>query len=277
MIKAELKNNKGLIHKMTHFAQQNGGTSVAAVSSLMSAGIQIGMAFIFIIVLVFIVSLIKTAYVNSEKNKLMTVTLINGTVNSRKKFIQISSDPESVNYIPIARSTNAEKGIEFTYMFWMFVDDFNYKSGYWKHVMHKGNTTSWPDRCPGVWLAPDKNDMYIYYNTFAKIDNHIVVEGIPINKWIHVALVAHDINFDVYINGNLKSRDVLTSPIKQNYGDVFFNQYAGFSGYLSNASYSAYALSYLELSAHINAGVSQKACIDTGDAPPYFDQRWYLG
>ena len=248
----------------------------AVFDSLVNFGMQIGAAFIFIVLLVIIVGLIKSSFINNEKKKLMTVTLIDGTVNSRKKFIQISSDPESMNFIPIARSNNAERGIEFTYMFWIFIDDFNYKLGLWKHVMHKGNSTSWPDRCPGVWIAPDKNDMYIYYNTFAKIDNHVIVEEIPLNKWMHVALIAHDINFDVYINGNLKSRDVLDSPIKQNYGDIFFNQYNGFSGYLSNVYYSSYAISYSELSNHINKGVSQKACIDTGDAPPYFDQRWYL-
>jgi hypothetical protein len=38
----------------------------------------------------------------------------------------------------------------------------------------------------------------------------------------------------------------------------------------------ASAISYLELSNHINKGISTKACVDTGEAPPYFDKRWYL-
>ena len=237
---------------------------------------QIGMALVFIIIIIILVSIIKNIYLTMKRNALLNVLLIDGTVNARKKFIQISQDPDNMNYIPIARSSNEDKGIEFTYMFWIFIDDWNYKSGSWKHVMHKGSPNSWPDRCPGVWIAPDKNDMYIYYNTFDKIDNHVIIEGIPLNKWIHVALIAHDINFDVYINGNLKSRDILKSPIKQNYGDIYFNQYNGFSGYLANVQYMASAISYLELSNHINKGISTKACVDTGEAPPYFDKRWYL-
>jgi hypothetical protein len=244
-------------------------------STISSIALQLGLFIILAIVLIIVVNIVKNIYLNYKINKLTNVKLINGTVNSRKQQIHISQDPTDSTYIPIARSMNKQNGIEFTYMLWMFIDDWNYKAGAWKHVMHKGNSLAWPTRCPGIWIAENTNDLYIYINTFAKIDEHVVVQGIPINKWMHIALVASANNFDVYINGSLKNRIVLKSPIKQNYGDIFFNQNGGFSGYLSNVNYYAYATPYLSIQQHIKNGVSQKACVDTGEAPPYFDQRWF--
>ena len=38
----------------------------------------------------------------------------------------------------IKRSTDKDGGLEFTYSFWIYVDDWTYKVGKWKHVFHKG-------------------------------------------------------------------------------------------------------------------------------------------
>ena len=74
------------------------------------------MALVFIIIIIILVSIIKNIYLTMKRNALLNVLLIDGTVNARKKFIQISQDPDNMNYIPITRSSNEDKGIEFTYM-----------------------------------------------------------------------------------------------------------------------------------------------------------------
>ena len=275
-LNTEARNFKGKSSTSTVTSNINSkNSSSSPMDFITSISLQIGLLVIFSVILIIIVNILKNVYLNYEIYKLTNVQLIKGSVNSRKQFIQISQDPMDSTYIPIARSMNKQNGIEFTYMIWMFIDDWNYKAGTWKHVMHKGNSLAWPDRCPGIWIAENTNDLYVYINTYAKVDEHVVIKGIPINKWIHVALVASSNKFDVYINGSLKNRLVLNSPIKQNYGDLFFNQNGGFSGYLSNVNYYAYAVDYLTIQQHIKTGVSQKACVDTGEAPPYFDQRWF--
>ena len=39
-------------------------------------------------------------------------------------------------------------------------------------------------------------------------------------------------NLDVFVNGTISVRHVMSSPPKQNYGDVFINMNNGFSGLL---------------------------------------------
>ena len=65
----------------------------------------------------------------------------------------------------ILRSENQD-GMEFTYSFWICIMGLKYKEGEWKHIMHKGSPTSYPNRAPGVWLHPTKNSLRVYMNTF---------------------------------------------------------------------------------------------------------------
>ena len=36
-------------------------------------------------------------------------------------------------------------------------------------MFHKGNASSYPNRAPGVWLHPNKNDILFYMNTLDNI------------------------------------------------------------------------------------------------------------
>ena len=73
--------------------------------------------------------------------------------------------------------------MEFTFSTWIFVEDYEYRKGKWKHVFHKGNASSWPNRCPGVWLHPNDNALRVYLNTYNDVSNHVDIDNIPIAKW----------------------------------------------------------------------------------------------
>ena len=171
-------------------------------------------------------------------------TLVVKMVKKDKNGKQVTQHSK-INNIMINRSNSEVDGIEFTYV---FVYKFGYKLGKWKHVLHKGNSDSWPGRAPGIWLHPEENKMRVYMNTFNSIaDSYIDIDNIPLDKWFHVSVSLKSKYLDVYINGNLKKRIVLDGVPKQNNGDVYINKFGGFSGYMSCIKYYDHSISPIEL------------------------------
>jgi hypothetical protein len=200
--------------------------------------------------------------------------ILDGTKSAKKGKV-ISQDPSKIDSITLGRSDNEVGGLEFSYSFWLYIDDWAYKYGEWKHVMHKGNDSSWPNRAPGIWLHPKENAMRVYMNTFKKIGEYVDVENIPLNKWIYIVVAVRQKDLDIYINGNLAKRKNLDSLPKQNYGDLYLNSFRGFSGYLSNIMYYDYYLSFSEMDSILNKGPSTKPVEDTLETPPYFSPNWW--
>ena len=141
--------------------------------------------------------------------------------------------------------------------------------------MHKGNETSWPLRCPGIWLHPKKNAMRVYLNTFKNIGEFADINNLPLNKWFHVAVAVRQRNLDIFINGNLAKRHTLEGIPKQNASDIYINSFRGFGGYLSNMRYYDYYLSFAELDSQLQRGPSNMPCIDSQEVPPYFTPNWW--
>lgn len=200
--------------------------------------------------------------------------LLNTTKNGKNAMV-ISQDPESVNYIPINKS-DGQDGIQMTYGFWFLLQNYDYKRGEWKHVFHKGNASSYPNRAPGVWFHPDKNAIRVYMNTMENILEYADVDNIPVRKWVYMNIVLNNRNLDLYINGYLKVRKELSSIPKQNDDDFWINMYGGFEGYLSNIRYYPYAIDFNEMYSNIRTGPSGAKCIDTDEVPPYLDDNWWF-
>ena len=96
----------------------------------------------------------------------------------------------------------------------MFIDDLEYRKNEFKHVFHKGNDDvnvstvpigmNRPNNAPGLTLAPNCDNLVVVMNTFNKIDEEVVIEDIPLNKWLNVIIrVDEQHKLDVYINGKL--------------------------------------------------------------------------
>jgi len=112
-------------------------------------------------------------------------------------------------------------------------------------------------------------------NTFDKIEEKIVIEDVPLNKWINVVIRVNNLNLDVFVNGSIVVRHVFSGPVKQNYGDVFVSANNGFDGMMSNLRYFNSALNPVEISNIVRVGPNM--CTDEANAeyPPYFSSRWY--
>ena len=126
--------------------------------------------------------------------------LISGTKNATEKLI-ISQT--GTNNVPIFRSNNENKGIEFTYSLWMFIKDLEYRKGKKKHVFHKGSKMpakknmydgvdtsdmAFPNNAPGMYIHEDKNTLVIVMNTLDKIIEEVEIQNITLNKWFHVTI-----------------------------------------------------------------------------------------
>lgn len=215
-------------------------------------------------------------------------------LNNAKQSVNIPQDPSVDNSIPILRSVDQTKGMEFTWSIWMYIDEFNnYKKEEYKHVFHKGNDSITqtgddkgkisPINAPGLYITPHVNNLEIVMNTFDQINDNIVIKNIPINKWINVIIrLNNQQQLDVYINGILSKRHTLNGVARQNYGNVFSSMNGGFSGYTSELRYFDNAIGLGKINEIVKSGPNLKIYSSgkgndiTSSKPQYLSTKWYF-
>ena len=227
-----------------------------------------------LILVIVLINIIKYFYIKWNIDQTSNPMLINGTKNAKNALV-ISQDPSHTNYVPIQRSVNQD-GIEFSYALWFLVNDFNYKQGEWKHIFHKGNSSSYPNRAPGVWIHPNSNMIRIYMNTMKTLLEYVDIDNIPLRKWVHLTIVLKNRFLLIYVNGFLKIRKELTSLPRQNYGNVWTNMYGGYEGYLAKLQYFDKAITPDLIDSLVTQGPGTGNCIDSKEVPPYLDDSWWL-
>lgn len=216
-----------------------------------------------------------------------TPTIINGMASGREMKV-ISQDPNSPGNIQILRSNNRDDGLEFTWSVWININDLTYKEGQYRHIFHKGNdkiNTSAdsngmisPNNAPGLYIGPNGNNLVVVMNTFDNVSEQIMIDNIPIKKWISVIIRCQGNVFDIFINGTLARRHVFKSVPKQNYGDVYVAMNGGFDGYISLLKYYNKAVGIGEIQSILRAGpnLNMKEEDLTSSKPQYLAQRWYF-
>lgn len=241
------------------------------------AYIVMGLLFIILILLVIYLTqnLITWVYSNFAKK----VILLDGTKDASNMMV-ISQDPDLIESKTIQRSENEDGGIEFTYSFWLYVNDWiSPTPDKEQHVFHKGEKNGEVNFAPKVTLDGKENKMYIYMNTFNTQEVKVEIDNLPVKKWMNVCLTFRHKVMDVYINGFLKRTYTFDSLPKQNYRNVYINKQKGYSGYLSSLVYYRYALNYFDIQNILNVGPSRKVISDSSNTftqvPPYFSSNWW--
>jgi hypothetical protein len=218
---------------------------------------------------------VKKAYDFFSSQKTESPMILKKNKSARSSMV-IPQNPEDPETVILYRSDNEDEGIEFTYTYWMLIDNYEYKTNEWKHILHKGNKEGTPNMCPGFWLHPNKNSMRVYFNTMKNMKEYFDIDNMPLKKWICVTLTVKQRVVECFINGMLKKRHTLSSIPRQNFGELWLNLFGGFDGYLSKVQYHRRALSYDEIGKLVKNGPSGSSCIDTGELPPYLDDDWWL-
>lgn len=276
------------------FSKFTSNKYVSATSEFLSSNSLIAKVAFLLLVLLGFTILLRIAI--SLMGKIFEATrspkLLNGMVDA-KQLIVIPQNPKSPNAVNIPRSSNENKGIEFTWSCWIYIDDLTYNSGKYRCVFYKGNDFSlntnpndnqglnFPNNAPGLYIAPDTNNLEIFMNTFNTINEKIIVSNIPLNKWVNVIIRCQNRTLDVYINGTIVKSQKLSGVPKQNFGDVFIAPNGGFSGYISNLWYYDYALTPLDISSLVARGPNTNmiSSSQTGmkiKDPNYLSLRWFF-
>ena len=238
------------------------------------------MGLLFIILILLIIYLTQNLIVWAYSNFAKKFTLLDGTKDASTSEMVISQDPSLEGSITLPRSTNEDGGIEFTYSFWLYVNDWmSATPDKEQHVFHKGEKEGEINFAPKVTLDGQNNTMYIYMNTFNTQKVKLNIDNLPVKKWINVCLVVQHKVMDIYINGFLKRTYTFDSLPKQNYRSVWINRYGGFKGYFSSFVYYRYALNYFDVQNIINNGPSTDLIEDVSQTftqiPPYFSSNWW--
>lgn len=218
------------------------------------------------------------------------VILVNGLQNGSVAST-ISQDPENKASITILRSENEKDGIEFTWSVWLYLNGFQDGSSY-HHVFNKGNVststpnnnypgTSTPNNAPGLYINPNYDGFRVIMNSFNNPYQEVIeVTDLPMSKWINIIIRIQDKNCDIYVNGQLVKRRIMTDVVKQNYDDVHVSLNGGFSGYLSNLTYYNRSISITQIQDIISMGPNlkpiSKALDLTESKPRYLSNRWYF-
>ena len=128
--------------------------------------------------------------------------------------IVIPQDPENSNTVIIYPSDNEQGGLEFSYVFWIYIDDSTYRNTNVDefHVLHKGSEEVQNNvMAPGIFLDSKTNTMIVKMNTISgkKPFEKMKIKNIPTNKWVHVALTVQQQDVMIFINGRLKEKHLL--------------------------------------------------------------------
>lgn len=212
--------------------------------------------------------------------------LINGTMNAANE-VTISQDPKNSESIPILRSNNQNKGLEFSWSLWIYINDTS-KTPRYSHIFNKGNATFDNDGVasvnngPGLYIDNDNHDLIVVMNT-VDVNNPIdtlVVKDVPLRKWFHCVIRIENTDLDVYINGSIVARGQMQDVPKQNYENVNICKNGGFNGNIADLQYYDKAISIFQINNIVAWGRNQNAANEnaSGDAtgfPYYLSNLWY--
>jgi hypothetical protein len=216
------------------------------------------------------------------------------------KLTQISTNPNNTESVPVYRSINEDQGIEYSWNVWFFIntaseknisrifskgigENVNYNTNYTKDL-----NTQFVNVSPGLFLNKADNgssyNLNLIINTFDSSENslplyeNIIIENIPVQKWVCFTMRVQGKIVDIYINGMLTKRVTLISVPKQNYYDTYIGEANGFKGFISSLRYYGYAVTYNEIQALFSSGPSLKMINSSAmpESTDYLSINWYF-
>lgn len=214
--------------------------------------------------------------------------LISGKITGGNA-VTIAQDPKNTESIPVMRSNDRNKGIEFTWSVWIYLNGSNADDTKYSNIFAKGSNVFDENgfsqvNGPGLYVKNTNGQA----NIKMKMDSNsssdksmIDISGIPIRKWVNVIIRLQNSVMDAYINGVISNRYNFQSVPSQNYKDVIVCGNGGFSGSLSDLRYYNYALNVFEINNVVMYGPNTStSSADTAAATgnyTYLAPSWYKG
>ena len=136
--------------------------------------------------------------------------------------------------------SKVDKGLSWSIVTWIYIDDWNYKFGQDKYIL------DWTDtQKNGVQIYFDKKDssLNIKITTIPlMMTEQLVYHGITIQKWTSLIVILDNRNLDLFIDGELvKAKKLEFVPLYTNNSFVLFPN-GGFNGKVGYFQYLSYKL-----------------------------------
>jgi hypothetical protein len=209
--------------------------------------------------------------------------VVKGLINANRK-ITVTQDPKNSNAVTIYRSNNEDKGIEFTWSVWLYLDGLPADSN---PIFSKGVGSS--QKGPAVTFIKQSTDsttdstaetgtgaIKIEMDSVVPNDPDnipVYIKNVPLNRWFNLAIRMQNKIMDVYVNGVVANRYVFKNVPKQNYGDI---EVGGFNGNLSDLRYFDSALNVFQINNITMAGPNLTSAATAKDTKfDYLANAWY--
>ena len=198
-----------------------GYQSFSALSTLSQIFTSI-LGFLFLILVIYIIYYL---YSSAQYDPRSAPLLIGKPVNAFDENLSKTT----------TRLPSASEGLAFTYNYWMYIADWQYKFGEEKVIFIKGQDAN---KAPKVFLYPKKNSMGVRMVTFADPNGEgCDIDNIPLQKWVNIAVVLDNRTMDIYVDGRLERSCALRGVPKLNKNELRFAPGGGFYGQLSKFRY----------------------------------------
>ena len=257
---------------------------------LRSNSIIAKLAFLVLVIFIFAILLrLGIAFLTYYFSFSTNPVLVNGMVDAEQLLV-VAQNPNTPGAVPILRSTDQTDGLVFTWSVWLWIknpplsNNPAAKPNQHKHVFSKGNDQPGadgivtPNNAPGLYIGPNYRELVVVMNTFENMNERIVIDDIPIEKWMNVIIRCQQNTLDVFINGTLTRSHKLSGVPKQNYDPVYVGLNGGFAGYVSSLQYYAYGLGVNKIQGIVNSGpsltMSKNDFINI--KPEYLSFRWFF-
>jgi len=205
----------------------------------------------------------------------------------------VTQKPSDKNAVPILRSNDRVKGMEYTWSIWLKMKTSIPEDKY-KCIFVKGdsrfdgsgiNLLNGPGLyAKNVMLSPGVHEykLTIVQDLISNTRDQVDVASIPQNKWCHVAIRLQNMVMDIYVNGTIVKRHTMSSAPSQNYNNITVHGNGGFAGSTSNLRYYSYALNVFEINNIIMFGPDTKKSSISEDNTgtgnfSYLSNLWYSG
>tara|TARA_B110000046_G_scaffold186045_1_gene231835 strand:- start:4175 stop:4909 length:735 start_codon:yes stop_codon:yes gene_type:complete len=140
---------------------------------------------------------------------------------------------------------------DYTYSFWVFISNWNYRAGEAKTILARNNSDGFP--APHISLGANLNNIEVSLATYQTGSNEsnkhtCSLDNIPLQTWANVIVTLNNRALDLYLDGKLVRTCVLPGVPHQSTGKPLVicglpanttggNNGNGFDGYMSNVSY----------------------------------------
>jgi hypothetical protein len=206
------------------------------------------------------------------------VPLFQGTLigSNTQTFYQ---DPKLKGSKPLYPSENQKGGIEFTYSWWMMINQYTRQTPATIFIKGYPRGDKSSVFCPNVQIQnrDGENQMFILLNTYAADTETILIKNMPIANWVHCGLVVKNQAVYVYINGQLVKSQKITGILRQNFGPLTVGPDGGFPGLIADLTYYRRALSPVDIARSADTPPNKKIIGVSANMPPYLSKSWYIG